>query len=96
MTKFHSEIFDILLCANRLGINRGRGRATKTKKEIVFQPNGNSCKIHLVFAISHINQPFLGNVENIIIGHTLSDFLFGNTQGRFCNYYRLAEIQFLS
>ena len=43
MTKFHSsEVFDILLCANGLGNNRGRGRATKTKKEIVFQPNGNT------------------------------------------------------
>ena len=49
MTKFHSEeVFDILLCVNGLGNIRGRGRATKTKKETVFQPNGNSCKIFLV------------------------------------------------
>ena len=41
-----------------------------------------------VSGISHINQPFLGNVENIMIGHTLSDFLLGNERGRFCNYYR--------
>ena len=26
----------------------GRGTAAKTKKETVFQPNGNSCKIFLV------------------------------------------------
>ena len=43
MTKFHSsEVFDILLCPNGLGNNRGRSRARKTKKEIVFQPNSNT------------------------------------------------------
>ena len=31
-----------MLRANGLGINRGRGRTTKTKKIIVFQPNGNT------------------------------------------------------
>ena len=31
-----------MLCANGLGINRGRGRTTENKKEIVFHPNDNT------------------------------------------------------